>query len=497
MHADRSLAVSKRLDVDGYAYPSVVIRITVNGSGPVAVRLVESLPPGVDATAVGFHADEGYEHWAVADERRIVYENVVEASESVSTLYGIAVDPERLSASLDPPTVVAAPVYDRAALECDRAALDDRAATLDDDWTIVGDDRATLDDDRIDVTILDADGTEIRAADRQTSPRGGDWDGSDTTMNQDTPTDDAQDDEPSGEGDPNPEPTGPGASETTDSDEEVLYRGGSGAARATNGHTDPSTTPDPAGESGRTDDGSVSEVEDDGATRDEDECGSTPTDTGGGSNAADADGSRIEPESPETDRSGGDSFPDDLGDEETVAERVAFELRRDDPPEETVATLRSQLRPDTTGSVDAKLDHCLRRIGELDAYVDALEAFLGDEGTARQLLTDFRDDIDRVEARTEDVAERLDAAESAQSGLEARLTSVEAELEALDERVGDVEDLDESVSETRAELTDAVDEVESELARLGEEMESVEQWRATVVDALSGAASETGESGAD
>lgn len=466
MHAERSLAVSKRLDADGYAYPSVVIRVAANGSGPVAVRLVESLPPGVDATAVGFRTDEGYEHWAVADEGRIVYENVVEAGESVSTLYGIAVDPERLSASLNPPTVEAAPVDDRAALDSDRAAtLDDR--------TIIGDDRTTLDDDRIDVTVLDADGNEVLAADRQTSPRGGDRGGSEITMNQDTPSDDerdtrsgdAQDDRPTDQRDSDSTDTSD-SPETSDADEGVLYRGGSAAAAGSNGTAEPSGQP--------------------GTSR-----GDEPTDRDSDSPGAD-------------DRTGDGSSRPDRDDSSTVAERVAFELRRGDPPEQAVATLRSELQPDTTGSVDAKLDHCLRRIGELDAYVDALEAFLDDEGTARQLLTELRDDIDRVEARTEDVAERLDTVESTQSGLESRLSSVETELEALDERVGAVEDLDESVEaldgtvrETRAELTDAVDEVETELARLGEEMESVEQWRATVVDALSGAASSAGESGAD
>ena len=484
MHAERSLAVSKRLDADGYAYPSVVIRVAADGAGPVAVRLVESLPPGVDATAVGFHADEGYEHWAVVDEGRIAYENVVEPGDPVSTLYGIAADRETLSASLDPPSVEAAPIDDRAATPDDDAPTPDRrGATLDDDRTIIEDDRPTLDDDRIDVTVLDADGNEIHATDPQTSPRDGDWGGSDTTMNQDTSTDDAQDDGSADEREAD-------AAETTDADEEVLYRGGSKTASGTNGRADPSTTPGRAGESERTEDGSSPAAETDDSLTGEDERGPAQPD-------ADSTSS-------ETDRGGRDSSPGDLDDEGTLAERVALELRRDDPPEAALATLRGELRPDTNGSVDAKLDHCLRRIGELDAYVDALEAFLDDEGTARQLLTELRDDIERVEARTEDVAERLDTVESAQSDLDARLSSVETELEALDDRLGDVEDLDESVEdldgtvrETRAELTDAVDEVESELARLGEEMESVEQWRATVVDALSGAAEAAGESDAD
>ncbi|WP_436926108.1 hypothetical protein [Halosimplex amylolyticum] len=208
-----------------------------------------------------------------------------------------------------------------------------------------------------------------------------------------------------------------------------------------------------------------------GATADCD--ASTPTDR------------TTEPGASAPDESTGPAVPTQPEPHDSVVERFAEELRRDEPSSQAVATLRSHLGADTSGSVDAKLDHCMTRIGELDAYVDALEAFLDDEGTAEQVLGEVRDDLRTVEAHVEDVERRVESVEKAQSRLDNRLASVEADLDEVAELDHAVDDLDATVTETRAELTDAVAEVEAEVAALGDDLESVEEWRSTVVQALS------------
>jgi len=324
------------------------------------------------------------------------------------------------------------------------------------DWVPLG-------DDSLDVRISETDalGDDSRPTDRQNSPQGGDWADSGTSMDGDSSdlsATAAGDSMPSGGSDTGPRSAG--------ADESTQWAGEAAETAQTDG-------------SGTAGDAAVS------------------NDDGAGSGADGQD-----PSSVETGPAG----------EASVVEAFAAELRRDEPSEEAVATLRSHLRPERSGGVDAKLDHCLSRIAELDAYVDALEAFLDEEGTADQLLAEVRDDIRTVEASLDDLSTRVESVEAAQSRLDDRLESmaadvaaVESDLDRVDEldgaveevdaSLGDVservEDLDRSVHETRVELETAVENVEAEVATVNEDLDGIEEWRSSVVDALSAAPTET------
>ncbi|WP_123533743.1 ICP22 family protein [Halosimplex salinum] len=453
---DLSLAVSKRPVVDGYAYPSVRLRVATDADEPVAVRVAESIPADVDEAAVGFHADEGYEHWSVADGGQIVYTNVVEPEKPVSTLYGVDAAPDRLIECLDAPAV-------------EVARVDDLDATADADWT-------PLDDDRIEVTIDEraVDG-DSRLADRQNSPAGGDWGDSDTTMNEDETRTTGETDVSeleSGERDERAEqPRERDEHDERDEQEEPTMEAEGRDGTADQGADD--------GESDGFGDGEPAESD-----------GEPGVLTRGGSAERDQIPATADRQSGPDASSAGTPVPDTPTQPEphdSVVEQFAEELRRDEPSSQAVATLRSHLAPDTSGSVDAKLDHCLTRIGELNAYVDALEAFLDEEGSAEQLLSELRDELRAAEARIDDVTRRVESVETAQSKLDDRLSSVESELDELSSALETVDEFDESLRETRVELTDAVEEVETDVSTLEDDLRSVEQWRSTVVDALSGA----------
>ncbi|MFB6140922.1 MAG: hypothetical protein ABEJ26_10855 [Halosimplex sp.] len=439
--------------MDRYEHPAIRVRVAATGAGPVAVRLVETLPAGVDETEVGFHQDERYEHWSVTGDGRLVYEDVLREGETVSTLYGlVGADADLLAECLAAPAVQVARSADIEAVDAG-------------DWVPLGDDG--LD---VRITGTDALGDDARPTDRQTSPRGGDWADSDTQMDRDShdSTASAADDSSSTDRSDRSEPQPEEPDETRNrTDRSAQVAGQPGQAAQTDGA------------------GATSEV----------------ADPGGDDSGSSADGPPSSPD--ESDPSGVE--PDSAAGE-SVVEAFAAELRRGDVSEEAVATLRSQLRPERTGSVDAKLDHCMSRIGELDAYVDALEAFLDEEGTAEQVLAEVRDDLRVVEAQLDDLSTRVDSVEAAQSRLDDRfatvssdLEAVESELERIDDvddavddldasvedAVGRVDDLDRTVRETRAELADAVEDVEGEVEALSDDLESVEEWRSSVVDALS------------
>ncbi|MFC6951656.1 hypothetical protein [Halorubellus litoreus] len=205
-------------------------------------------------------------------------------------------------------------------------------------------------------------------------------------------------------------------------------------------------------------------------------------------------------------------------DDDRVAEQLLDELESGGVTERERVELRRRLGVDPRTSTEARIDHLQTRVEELAAYTDALEAFLDENGTARDVLEDLqadvgslhertaaaadergalRADVDEVEARTtdveattDDIEATADDIEEAVDAIDARVETIESEQAAERERVDglasavrsnsdDIDHLAADVREDVDELADAVDDltatVESIDERLAELGETVEQ----------------------
>lgn len=141
----------------------------------------------------------------------------------------------------------------------------------------------------------------------------------------------------------------------------------------------------------------------------------------------------------------------------TVAAELAAAIRRDEVDEADLETLRSAFDTGTPPSVGVRLDRLQARVGEFDAYTDALSTLLDEERADEAVF----DRLDALESAVESVETRVDAAERAHGALASDVT-------ALSERLADVTDrLDTEV----ASLEDRTDE---ELARLEKDVQAVE-----------------------
>ncbi|WP_254524506.1 hypothetical protein [Natrinema caseinilyticum] len=134
-------------------------------------------------------------------------------------------------------------------------------------------------------------------------------------------------------------------------------------------------------------------------------------------------------------------------------------------------------RSEAQTSVDVRLDHVHSRMDTFAAYVDALEAFIDEEGTAQQLLAELRADLESVRADLEAAAEERDDLARRVADLETSVPSadaVESKFSALERA------LETEARERRAET----DDLESELARVESEIDDQQEWRRRLSSAL-------------
>ena len=159
------------------------------------------------------------------------------------------------------------------------------------------------------------------------------------------------------------------------------------------------------------------------------------------------------------------------GDASVVGELVA-ELEAADPDDPEIVALREALGINLTrATVEARIDHLQSAVADLEAYTDALEAFLDENGDAQRVLGDIRERHERTEERLDGIEATAEAADESARSAETR----------LDDEFGDV----------RKEI----DALEAEIESLSEELSEVVEMRKRLTEALGGIAGEDASDG--
>lgn len=170
--------------------------------------------------------------------------------------------------------------------------------------------------------------------------------------------------------------------------------------------------------------------------------------TDGGEDTETAGGVDLDEEAANVDRSDAD-----IG---SVADRLAEELERDEVSEESLEILERRLSTSLsrTGSEDARLEQLQKDVTNLRAYTNALEEFLDEEGSAKEIIEEFDRRVDRVE-------EQLDSLQTKTSNLEDTVDTVESGLREVDDTV--------------ESLTTEFEELETELDTLDQDLASIDE----------------------
>ena len=144
-----------------------------------------------------------------------------------------------------------------------------------------------------------------------------------------------------------------------------------------------------------------------------------------------------------------------------LLEALATEIRAADPDDPDLRTLRDALGLDPVrASVETRIEHLQSAVADLEAYIDALEEFLDENGDAQQLIEDVRSEYEEATARLDTVEElaedATESAESVEGRFEAELAELDAEIETLQADIDSLSDDLSEVTEMRTRLANAL-----------------------------------------
>lgn len=500
---DGGIRVSKSFSNDEFPVPAVVFDLISERDDPIRLRIVDTIPESFPMDRVGFHPDYESDAWTAYNDHRVEFERVLDPGETLTTVYGIRDDDPDVDAFLGVPTVETAPegeemdeVLGADGAEVVRDVLGGERSSLpgmdEPDQVTEGDDlaesvgpsqdavAAAADPEDVVDPLDGVDDPESDASEESATPEVG----VDELQSAEPQSEESQSDESQSVA-PRSVPTDATAAVTSHDD------------RAEASQTVVSEEPEEpvVAEKARTE---ASETGDDGDVPDDgpdDESAVTPDES---------DGART-------------------SDSGSVAAALAAEIRSGEVDEADLDLLQEELDLGTPNSVDVRISRLQSRLGDLSAYVEALQTFIDEEGTADGVLAEIEDEIGELDDAVGELTARAERADSEREGLaddladveefvenvrqevsavgddleetDDRVDDVEAHTETIDEELGDVwddiaemdarlVDVEETIEETTGESDVSLAELEGEIARIDEELAELEGFRERLSDAF-------------
>jgi peptidoglycan hydrolase CwlO-like protein len=191
-----------------------------------------------------------------------------------------------------------------------------------------------------------------------------------------------------------------------------------------------------------------------------------------------------------------------MTDIDSVATALATEIREGAVDDDDLEVLKEELDIEGGsggGAVDARIESLQSNVADMEAYVDALEEFLEENGTGEDIITDVQDQID-------DLKSEFDGFQSELDGLQGDIDENASQVESFDDDIGelkddlqslkgdikdlddDIEDVNQIIGDVEGELED-IDEVDNRIDDVEGEIEELKEWREQLSSVL-GAADE-------
>ena len=427
--SENGVTVEKSFEPAEFSVPAIAYTVRSEREEPVSVRLVDDVPDDVDPDDVGFHPDHGAEYWGIEGED-IALERSLDPGEEFVTVYGVrGEDAAGVERFLTRPTVESVtPADDAGDGEVVEGAMElDQDASLGLDIPEMEIDSGADEESGVDLDIDLSSPSTAAATDDSTGDDP--TDGAGLTIGE-APTDDdpAADVDPADDAHPTPGDgsvaLGPASDDDPADDTDTIVGDDSTAGGAPMVDDGDSTTDDPA-----------DDVEVDTGPADGDDTGSAEGPTAGSGRSA-------------------------ATDDDSLAAALAAEIRDGAVSTEDLETLRAALGTSGGGSTAARVEHLQSRVADLEAYTEALEAFLDEEGGAAAVVDDLRTGLATTRERLDVLESEVAALRAAVDGDEASAGLV-ARLDDLEDDVGTLESGLVDVAELGDRLADALGGLES------------------------------------
>jgi len=205
----------------------------------------------------------------------------------------------------------------------------------------------------------------------------------------------------------------------------------------------------------------------------------------------DADETEAEPE--EEDDEMDDATTNGVsGDIESVAAALATEIREGEVEDDDLDVLRDELEIEASGgdgggAVDARIEKLQTDVADMEAYIDALEEFLEENGQGADLIEDVQESIEGLESQMDEIESDIEDNSDDIASLEGKVNNIKGDLQSLK---GDVKDVDDSIDDIQTTVddlegdlddiegvTDTIDEVEGDI-------QDLQEWREQLSNVL-------------
>jgi predicted nucleic acid-binding Zn-ribbon protein len=511
---DDGLRVTKHTARAGSDRAVVDLTIEATGDEVVGVWFVERLPSGVHPGGVDAHDDVDSSRWSLTNDGNLLFEVVVDPAEPTRLGYVVTkFDEGEPDPLFEPPTVdethpiggaesgpsegtATAPSADgevdgsrtetptgpqtesgtgpgtggETESRSEDRDSDSLASKVREALSIQNEQRAErdpeTDDDATDAEDLEF---EFRSGNGSSTDGAGGFPGDepefDLGSEGDTPEPSGPETETETETEPEPEPKteAPGASPVSGPDDETIETPAStGTGSTSSGSQSGSSSAADSTESDSTRDAAPSEVAEAVNATDQ-----RPLMRGANANATGLGNSALDDEA--------------YVRKEDVPSVFVDQVQSGALDDEEIQALREALGIESRRSTIARLQHVEGRVTEFEAYLEALEVFIDDKGTANEIISNLEDAIETLTSRVDALEADLQELEQRQSTVSETVEKHDTTLTTLETRTGTIEERTESLDSTTTEHESRIDDLADRQDRLEVDLdESI----ASVEDAL-------------
>lgn len=453
--------VTKSFDAEGFPVPAVRFDVESTRDDETTLTITDEIPDEFDIDQIGFHPEYGSDHWTATGDGIVRFERAVEAGESFTTVYGVRMnEDESPEAFLESPTIA---VGD----ETPGTGIEDVVPPESSDIVreLAGGKRDTIPglEEEPPATEAEASETHEPVLDALHADEGEIVDADAVEPAVSAHAESGATEEPATE--PEPEPT---------------------VAEVAAGDTEPAESAEAEVAEEAT---AAKEAEEAEAA----EAAEAAEEAEESKDAAETPSPEPEPVAEEPGEAVGTAevAPEPAGIQvEDLTATLADQIRNGDVDDDDLDVLRDELAPKRSS---VQLEHLQSRVSEMEAYADALGAFIDENGDARGILEDLQSDVESVQETVQKLESTVNERESALEDLETSMSDVQSKLDDIDavesriDRVaGDVDALDERVGGVEESVT-TVEDLADDIADIRDELAALKEWRDQLSNVFGGA----------
>jgi len=224
-------------------------------------------------------------------------------------------------------------------------------------------------------------------------------------------------------------------------------------------------------------DAEESEAEDDEAVEPEAEEAEAEDDEGDEAEAEEADAAKTNGAS---------------GDIESVAAALATEIREGEVDDDDMEVLQDELEIEASGgtdgaAMDARIEKLQTNVADMEAYIDALEEFLEENGQGEDLIEDVQSGLDDLESKMGEIEDGIEDNADDIASLEGKVNNIKGDMQSLK---GDVKDVDDSIHEMQSTIDDLegdlddIEGVSDTIEDVEDDIVELQEWREQLSNVL-------------